>query len=162
MAITRYRNRVWPSPWQELEDMSTRLSRVFNEGGAARETMDWLPAVNVEETKAELVLTAELPGMTQEDVEIELENNVLTIRGTKNQTREEGEDRRYHLWERRWGSFQRSFTLPRSVSPEKIGANFDNGILTVHMPKVAEARSRRIEIGDTAGNAGEVGAGSRG
>jgi HSP20 family protein len=158
MAITRYRTRNWPSPWQELEEMSSRLSRAFNDGGTAESGgPGWVPAVNVEETKDELVLTAELPGMKQEDVEIELENNILTIRGSKEHTREEkDEERRYHLWERRWGSFQRSFTLPRSVSPDRIGASFENGVLTVHMPKVAEARSRRIEIGEGSANTREV------
>ncbi len=160
MAIMRYRTRSWPSPWQELEEMQNRLSRAFGESSPlARDGHDWLPAVNVEETKEELVLTAELPGMNQEDVEIELENNVLTVRGSKEQTREESEDRRYHLWERRWGSFQRSFTLPRTVSPERIAATFENGVLTIHMPKVAEARSRRIEIHAGNQHPHEVGSG---
>ena len=160
MAIMRYRTRSWPSPWQELEEMSNRLSQAFGEASPlAREGHEWLPAVNVEETPEELVLTAELPGMTEDDVEIELENNILTVRGSKEQTREESEDRRYHLWERRWGSFQRSFTLPRSVSPERIAATFANGVLTVHMPKVAEARSRRIEIQAGNRHPHEVGSG---
>ncbi len=147
MAITRYRNRSWPTAWQELEDMSNRLNRMFGDATAGEgDGTSWVPAVNVEETKDELVLTAELPGMHEGDVEIELENNVLTIHGTKEQEREQKDDRRYHLWERRWGSFQRSFTLPRTVNGENISATFENGVLTVHMPKVAEAKSRRIEI----------------
>ena len=149
MAITRYSYR---NPWRELETFSNRLSRIFDEdlprtSGNAGSTSDWLPAVNVEETAEELVLTAELPGMNENDIDIELENNVLTIRGEKSTTRTEGEDRRYHLWERSYGSFQRSFTLPRTVQPEEITADFEHGVLVVHMPKAAEAKGRRIQIG---------------
>jgi HSP20 family protein len=161
MAITRYRTRTWPAAWQELEEMSNRLSRFFNETPAGEgDGTTWLPAVNVEETRDELVLTAELPGMTREDVEIELENNVLTIHGTKEQEREQKDDRRYHLWERRWGSFQRSFTLPRTVSGDNISASFENGVLTIRMPKAAEAKSRRIEIRSSTGGRKEVESGT--
>ena len=102
--------------------------------------------MNVEETKNELVLTAELPGIKQEDVEIELENNVLTLRGQKEETREEGEECRFHVWERRYGTFQRSYALPRTVSAEDISATFEDGVLHVHMPKVPEAKGRTIQI----------------
>ncbi|MEX2532043.1 MAG: Hsp20/alpha crystallin family protein [Gemmatimonadota bacterium] len=147
MAIMR-RSRAWPGGWQELEEMTNRLNRVFDDlpavDGGERST--WLPPVNIEETKEELVLTVELPGMGQEDVEIGLENNLLTIRGEKQHEREEGEERRYHLWERRWGSFQRSFTLPRTVSGDDIEATFEDGVLSIHMPKAPEAKGRKIEI----------------
>ncbi len=152
MAITRYRTRSWPTAWQELEEMTNRLNRAFGDAGLTEDGgASWIPAVNVEETTEELVLTAELPGMRREDVEIELENSVLTIRGTKEHRREEEEGRRYHLWERRWGSFQRSFTLPRTVTADGIRASFEDGVLHVHMPKVPEAKSRRIEISAPAG-----------
>jgi HSP20 family protein len=146
MAITRYSYR---SPWQELDHLTSRLNQVFGSdmptpanGGS------WLPAVNVEESGDELLLTAEVPGMTAEDIDIELENNILTIRGEKSFERTEGEDdRRYHVWERRYGSFQRSFTLPRTVRPEEIKADHKDGILTIRMPKAPEAKSRKIQIG---------------
>jgi HSP20 family protein len=157
MAIMR-RNLPWPAGLQELEEMTNRLSRAFDDFPGATDRpqrSSWLPAVNVEETKDEMVLTAELPGMRQEDVEIELENNVLTISGNKQSEREEQEERRYHLWERRWGSFQRSFTLPRTVDAESIEATFQEGVLTIRMPKVPEAKGRRIEIrSETAGQVG--------
>jgi len=149
MAITPYRTRTI-SPWRELDEMSNRLSRMFDDGSttAAEGRSAWMPAVNVEETRDELVLTAELPGMRQEDVEIELENNVLSLSGQKEETRTEGgeEERRYHLWERRWGGFQRSFTLPRTVKADEISATFQDGVLRIHMPKAPEARGRKIEI----------------
>ena len=147
MAIMR-RGRMWPSGWQELEEMTNRLNRAFDDLPAfdGGERSSWLPPVNIEESKDELVLTVELPGMGHEDVEIGLENNLLTIRGEKQQERQDGEERRYHLWERRWGSFQRTFTLPRTVSGEDIEATFEDGVLTIHMPKAPEAKGRKIEI----------------
>ena len=150
MAITRYSYR---SPWQELDQLTSRLGQVFgSEMPASANGGSWLPAVNVEETGDQLVLTAEVPGMTAEDIDIELENNVLTIRGEKSFEREENEDdKRYHLWERRYGSFQRSFTLPRTVRGDDIKADYQNGILTIRMPKSPEAKSRKIHVGATEG-----------
>jgi HSP20 family protein len=149
MAITRYTRRSpFLSPWTELEDMSERLNRLFGEpsGGEAVRRTVWSPAVNVEETNDELRLSAELPGMNIDDIQIELENNVLSLRGEKKEVREEREDRRYHLWERCYGSFERSFTLPRTVKAEEITAQFKDGILHVQMPKAPEAKSRQITI----------------
>ena len=85
--------------------------------------------------------------MTEDAVEITLENNVLTISGEKRESREEGEEGgKYHLVERGFGSFRRSFTLPRTVRGEGITAGFDNGLLTVRLPKAEEAVSRKIEV----------------
>ena len=146
MTVTRYsfRNRL-----QELDQLANRFGRVFGgEVPSPANGSNWLPAVNVEESGEELVLTAEVPGMTQDDIDIELENNVLTISGeTSHEVNQEDDERRYHVWERRFGSFQRSFTLPRTVRPEDIVAEYRDGILTVRMPKVPEAKSRRIQIG---------------
>ena len=150
MAITRYtRGKSQANPWREFDELTSRLGRAFDDSWFQAPThKGWMPAVNVEEKKDEVVLTAELPGLGDEDVEIELENNILTIRGEKREEREEGdEESRYHLWERRYGSFQRSFTVPRTVKPDDINAAFEDGILTVHMPKVPEAKGRKISIG---------------
>lgn len=151
MAIMRHQHRnPGLAPWRELEDMSNRLARFFDDSSLRSEGDSgraWMPAVNVTETKDNLVLTAELPGMSEEDVSVELENNVLTISGEKVEERTEGkEERRYHVWERNYGAFQRSFTLPRTVKADEITARFDNGVLTVDLPKVAEAKGRKIEI----------------
>ena len=149
MMITRYRNRNWLSPWNELDRMSRRLNRLFGEPGlSVPMATSWIPAVNVEETNDELILTADLPGITEEDVEIGFENGVLTIRGQMEGTRGgNGEERRYHLSERRSGSFRRAFTLPRTVSVNDISATFERGVLRVHMPKAAESKGRTIRIG---------------
>jgi HSP20 family protein len=167
MAMTRYTHA---NPWRELDQLSNRFSRLFDgaNGGMPMSTPNgtWAPAVGVEETQEELVLTAELPGLKPADVEIQLENNVLTVRGEKREERRE-EERRYHLWERGHGSFQLAFTLPHTVRADDISAEFEDGLLRVRMPKVPEARSRRIEIRGAGGQpvAGEVGgpgeAGSR-
>lgn len=150
MAITRYTLRnPGLSRWRDLEEVSNRLARMFDESPLSTGTNGgtWIPAVNVEETKEEMLLSAELPGLTEENVTIELENNVLTISGEKSEERTEGdEERRYHLWERRYGQFQRSFTLPRTVKGEDIRAGFDKGVLRIRMPKVAEAKTRKIAI----------------
>ena len=150
MALARmtYRN-----PWRELDSLTNRLGEMFGDFPTPSESGNWLPAVNVEETAEELLLTAELPGMTTDDIELELENNILTLRGTKNDVRQENDEgRRYHLWERRYGTFQRSFTLPRTVKADDIDAEFVDGVLHVRLPKVAEAKSRRIAVRSSADN----------
>jgi HSP20 family protein len=148
MAITKYsvRRPTYPA-WNDFDDVSNRLSRLFDDSFFGAREGRWMPAVTVSETKDELLLTAELPGMAEKDISIELENNVLTIAGEKTEVREENEeDRKYHVYERSFGSFTRSFTLPRTVDGSGIVATFDNGILSVTLPKMAEAKGRKIEI----------------
>ena len=147
MAIMRYSP---PTPtysvWRDIDAVSNRLSRLFDEAPSKRGAT-WSPTVSVSETKEELILTAELPGLAEEEIHLELENDVITISGEKIEERtEDDEERRYHLWERSYGSFRRSFTLPRAVSGSEVSAVFDNGVLTVRLPKVAEAKGRTIEI----------------
>ena len=148
MNVTLYRNRHRASPFAEFDRVANRLNQVFGEyfpelGG---DGIAWRPAVNVEETKDELIVTAELPGLTSQDVDVEVANGVLTLRGRKEEEKEESEDRRYHLWERRYGSFARSFTLPVGVQQEGIEAEFQDGILRVRLPKAQEAKGRKIEV----------------
>ena len=151
MAVTLYTGRrPTLSPWLGFDMFTPRLGRIFEDMSALENGTAGtiVPAVNVEEDANELLLTAELPGMRREDIGIDLENNVLTINGEKIDDRGEDEaDRRYHLWERKYGSFQRSFTLPRTVRTDEIAAEFEDGVLTVHMPKIEEAKGRRISIG---------------
>lgn len=149
MAITKYSlRRPAYRNWNDFDDMSNRLARLFDEPffGAQPEGR-WMPAVSVSEAKDELLLTAELPGLAEDAISIDLENNVLTISGEKNEVHEEDdEERKFHVYERSYGSFSRSFTLPRSVDGQNIVATFENGVLTVKLPKVAEAKGRKIEI----------------
>ena len=148
MALVRYTPRSNFTSWPDLDLFSNRLSRIFgNTWDTPEPTGAWIPAVNVEEAADELLLTAELPGMREEDINVDIENNILTIRGEKREAREEADEgRRYHVCERRYGSFHRAFTLPRSVEADAIRADFEGGVLTVRLPKAQEAKSRAIEI----------------
>ncbi len=107
------------------------------------------PDADVIETEDQIRVTVELPGMTVEDVDLSLENNVLTLSGEKKEERHDEGDT-WHLSERRYGRFSRSFVLPRDVEHDKIEARFDNGVLTVTIPKSEKARRRRIQIGNGA------------
>ena len=97
--------------------------------------------MDVRETAKQYAVTAELPGMDEGDIEVELKGNMLTIKGEKKEEREETEEGDYHLTERRYGSFQRSFTVPPGVDPSGVTASFKKGVLTVTLPKTKEARA---------------------
>lgn len=136
--------------WDELRRMREEMDRFMNSvfggtGLAPRGVSEWTPAMDVVETADEFVVTAELPGLGKDDIEIEIENNILTIRGEKKEERREKEERHY-VYERRFGGFTRSFTLPTNVDPDRVSARFENGVLTVTLPKTEEARGRRVEI----------------
>ncbi len=136
----------------DVENRMTRyFERMFNEpfGSGFPEAIDWVPATDIVETAAELTLTAELPGMDQKDIDISIEDGVLMIRGEKTEERKEGkEEKKVYLYERTYGSFQRSFTLPSTVDGSMVTAEFEKGVLKVHMPKTAEAKpkGRKVEI----------------
>lgn len=140
-------------PENELATMQGRVNRLFNEmlgpwpygpeGGAINSA--WLPPVDVFEDKEGIKLTAELPGVKADDVKISLENQTLTLRGEKRQIAEETVEK-VHRYERSYGSFERTFTLPSTVDSEKIQATFADGILTVTLPKVEKAKPREIPV----------------
>jgi HSP20 family protein len=148
MAITRYQ----PSTdlFRSLfDDMVTPFGRM---GSSMR-----VPDTDVVERENEIQVVCELPGLRREEVELSLENNVLTISGEKHEERERGaESDTYHLSERRWGRFSRSFVLPREVDQDRINAHFENGVLAVSIPKSEKARRRRIEIGTEGESGGRV------
>jgi HSP20 family protein len=105
------------------------------------------PATDVMETENEIRVMIEMAGMRPDDIELGLENNILTISGEKREHRDQGgENATWHISERRYGQFSRSFLLPRDVEHDRIEASFDNGVLTVSIPKSERARRRRIEI----------------
>ena len=106
----------------------------------------WAPEVDIRETESELTLVAELPGLSAKDVTLNVEDGVLTMSGEKKHEVENTDGTSYHLIERRHGRFERKFRLPRTVNAGKVGAEFRDGELTVTLPKVEEAKPRKIEI----------------
>jgi HSP20 family protein len=119
--------------------------------------------MNVSETDKEIRVSVELPGVRQDDIDIDLHGDLLTIRGEKRFEREQGDEKEnYHFVERAYGTFQRSLRLPFEASPEQVTAAFDNGVLTVTVPKSAQQqRSRRIPIQGSAPRTGEAGEGQQ-
>ena len=133
----------------------TQVLRAFNAafpGGPAFPfgsfaNTDWAPPVNIAETADSILVTVELPGVAPDDVDIRVEENVLTISGEKREERlDEGTERHMHIAERITGAFNRSFTLPRKVDVDGITAEFGDGLLRVSVPKAPETRARRIEV----------------
>ena len=131
------------------------MSRLFDEAfndflapvGSPDESLgsDWMPPVDILEDGAKLVFTAEMPGLNRDDVEITLEEQVLTLRGERKFERDEEKDN-YHRIERAYGSFARSFRLPSNVDTKLAKASFDNGVLTIELPKSEEAQPKKLEI----------------
>ena len=145
MALVRW------EPARELNSLQQEMNRLFSSffdtpagpgnGGARR----WIPAMDLVETDDHFVLRADLPGLSEEDVHIELEDNVLTISGdrkTEHEERKEG----YYRVERATGTFRRSLTLPEGVDADAIQATFDKGVLEVRIPKPEERKPRRVQI----------------
>ena len=129
----------------DFEDLFRRLSSWARIPVSSAQARLWFPAVELTDVDDEFLLTAELPGVAMNDVQIDVQDNVLTLRGTKKQEQEKKE-KRYHVWERSYGEFERSFSLPPNVDATAIRADFDAGVLKIHMPKRAEALSRRIPV----------------
>jgi len=130
------------------------FENTFARGQAPRN--EWIPAVDIRETDQELTFTVELPGINLEDVEVTAAEGVLTIHGEKAEQSAVGEDGRYHLTERNYGSFMRRFQLPQGVDGDKIEANVDRGVLQVHILKAALPQPKKIQIRAGAGLGGRV------
>ena len=146
MALVRW------EPVRELSSLQQDMNRLFNgffdapRAGATTNGGRFLPAVDLIETDDHFVLRADLPGLSDEDVKVELEENVLTISGERKSETEAREDGYYRL-ERAHGQFARSVTLPEGVDSEGIVATFDRGVLEVKIPKPEERKPRRVTIG---------------
>lgn len=148
MAIVRW------DPFRDLVTLQERMNRMFDESyrGVARGSEEewalggsWAPAVDIYEQGNDIVLKAELPGVDPKDVDIRVENNVLTLRGER---RFDSEVKResYHRVERAYGAFARSFTLPSVVDTAHIKAEYRDGVLQVTLPKREEAKPKQIQI----------------
>jgi HSP20 family protein len=150
MALVRW------EPVRELTSLQNDMNRLFNTffdtpstGNGGNTPRRWIPAMDLVETDEHFVLKADLPGLAEEDVNLEVEDNVLTVSGER---KAEHEDKRegYVRVERSYGAFRRSLTLPEGVDPEGVSARFDRGVLEVHIPKPEERKPRRvaIQVGD--------------
>lgn len=129
------------------DEMNRLFSRTIGEGAATGST--WTPAVDIFDTADAIVLRAELPGLTPEDIDIEIDDNVLTLKGER-RFQEQVDEGRYYRLERAYGHFQRSVTLPQGVKADEISASFDNGVLSVRVPKADEVKPRKITVAASA------------
>ena len=153
MALIRW------EPVRELNTIQSEMNRLFNtffettgnQGAGQGTARRWLPAMDLVEREDEFVLKADLPGLSENDVNIELEDSVLTISGQRRSEHEDRKDGFYRL-ERASGSFSRSLTLPDGVDPEKVQASFDRGVLEVRIPKPEQRKPRKVTI-SAGGNA---------
>jgi len=137
---------------QDVATLGSRINRMLNDVFANADwqyrdsaVSSWVPPVDVLEQEDGIRILAELPGVKPEDVKLSLEGNVLTIHGTKQQLAEERTER-VHRYERSYGAFERTFTLPATVDAAHIKAGYENGVLTVTLPKVEQAKPRQIEV----------------
>jgi HSP20 family protein len=145
MTIVRW------EPLREFGTLQNEMNRLFNSvfdtppAGGNAAMRRWVPAMDLTETDDHFVLRADLPGLSEEDVNIELEEGTLTVSGER---KSEHEDKRegFYRVERAFGSFSRSLTLPQGIDPESVTASFDRGVLEVRIPKPEQRKPRRIEI----------------
>lgn len=145
MAIIRW------TPFQDLATVQDRMNRLFHEFHSRQEDDvmtrgAWVPPVDIFESgNKELVIKAELPAMTREDIDVTVENQTLSIRGEKKFNQEVKEEQ-YHRVERTYGAFSRSFTLPLTVDVTKVAAEYKDGVLTVTLPLREEAKPKQIKV----------------
>ena len=145
MAIIRW------DPFRDWMTLRERMNKLFDESFTGREEEKglvagaWSPSVDIHETDKELVLTAEVPGVDEDDLEVNVEGNTLSIRG-KREFEKETKEEDFHRIERSYGSFYRSFTLPTNVDQDKIEANFDDGLLRITMPKKPELKPKKVNV----------------
>lgn len=126
-------------------EINRTFDRLFGES-IFKDRSTLLPALNIEETKDQYIVEAELPGINTEDIQLEISGNVLTIKAERKQKEEHKENHQVHVVESRYGSFQRSFTIPENAVVDQITAENKNGILSIYIPKDQAKEPRRIEI----------------
>ena len=156
MTLIRWNPLRDVTAWHPVSDFATEfttmqreIDRMFDRfrGGTTEDgvTSTWMPVVDIAERANDFHVKVELPGVKKEDVRITVQNNTLTIRGEKKLENEKNGEN-YHRVERSYGLFQRSFTLPTSVVSERIEASYDNGVLSITIPKAEEVKPREIEV----------------
>ena len=145
-------NLVKRDPFRELDSLSSRVDRLFNQPFFGRWAfdndgvgVDWTPAVDVQETDAEFLVKADLPDVKKEDVKVDVADGVLNVRGERHHEKEE-KGKRFHRIEREFGTFERRLSVPSGVDTTKIAAEFKDGVLSVHLPKSADAKPKSIDV----------------
>jgi HSP20 family protein len=148
MALVRW------DPGREVDTLQSEVNRIFDTffGGNETRARRWVPAMDLVETEDHLVLRADLPGLEQDDVNVEVKDGVLTISGER-RAEQEQKSEGFHRVERAFGSFSRSLLLPDGIDAEKVAANFDKGVLEVRIPKPEERKPHRVSIGAGSVNA---------
>lgn len=145
MAVIRW------DPFREMGTLQDRMNRLFEESSRAARgeepapTTVWSPAVDIHETENEIVVKAEVPGIEKNEIELTLENNVLSLRGDR-RFEKDTQDENYHRIERSYGSFSRSFQIPAVVDEASIAADHKDGVLTITLPKTQKAKAKQIAI----------------
>ncbi len=134
------------SPAADFRRLNQWVDGAFATWPFAPQSGSWVPAVDIVEGKDEIRLVAELPGLAPADVKLSLENRTLTIKGEKKAQAVEEQDATVHRYERSYGSFERSFTLPEGIDGDRVQATFEHGVLTVSLPKAERAKAREIAI----------------
>ena len=136
-------------PFRGLSTLQDQFNRLFSESLRSQSEesalTSWAPAVDIYETPNELVVKADLPDVNEKDIDVRVENNLLTIRGERKFEKSVSEENFLRV-ERTYGSFSRSFSLPNTVNPEAIGAEYKNGVLTVTLPKREESKPRQVKV----------------
>ena len=152
MTLIKWRPKRELSPFSDLMGIQDEINRLFDITLSRRpfERMglfdgEWAPAIDVLEDEDRVLVKAELPGMSEKDIDVSILGDTLTIKG-KRQKEEKKEEKHYHRLERAYGAFHRSVTLPGTVASEKAKASFKNGILEIEMPKKEEAKPKQIKV----------------
>jgi HSP20 family protein len=138
-------------PFRDLASLQSEMSRFMNGllEGPGRQTQTWIPPIDVWETENELVYAFDLPGIPEDKISLEVQDDTLTVSAEREKTSEESGDR-FYRFERRHGSFSRAVGLPQGVDESKIQASYKDGVLEVHVPKPEEPKPRRIQLGNGA------------
>jgi HSP20 family protein len=150
MAIVKWtpQNRVW-APFQDLLTIQDRINTLFEDTMGMKDDQSlantWRPLVDIFEDDQAITIKAELPEIDEKDIQIDLDNNILTIKGERKLEKEEKKES-YHRVERFYGSFQRTFELPATVDREAISASYDKGVLKVTLPKKEESKPKKVQI----------------
>ena len=137
-------------PFREVAALQNEMSRFMNglTEGTGRTTQSWVPALDVWETDNEIVYALDLPGIPEDKISVELDDTALTVTAERERTEEESKDR-FYRFERRYGTFSRTFGVPQGVSDSDVQADYKNGVLEVHVRKPEQPKPKRIQIGSS-------------